>query len=136
MRTTKAPAEHQNIQRWAGGMVGWLMKPVSAESAEWSVYLLRVLIQQLGHLRVLPPSTPPVNDAGVSKSQILCFLPPTTPQENHPLTYWYAYLVFCISTPQIILHSVTVISSLPYLWDQCRSQHYHLAVTIARPITL
>jgi len=49
-RTTKAPAEHQNVQRWAGGKAGWLMKPVSAESAKWSVYLLRVLIQQLGHL--------------------------------------------------------------------------------------
>jgi len=27
--------------------------------------------QRLGHLGVMPPSTPPVNDTGVSKSQIL-----------------------------------------------------------------
>jgi len=38
----------------------------------WMVNLLpRALGQWLGHLRVLPPSAPPVNDAGVSKSQIL-----------------------------------------------------------------
>ena len=34
--TTKAPAEHQNVQRWAGGKAGGkagrLTKPVSADS--------------------------------------------------------------------------------------------------------
>ena len=40
-----------------------------------------------------------------------------------------------MSTPQIIPHTVTVISSLTRLWDRHGSQHHHLAVTML-PIIL
>ena len=52
LQALKAGAAHKTSQRRIG-------------------HLPKAPRQQLGHLRVMPPSTPPVNDAGVSKSQIL-----------------------------------------------------------------
>ena len=61
--------------RWEGKMGGAADKTISAPnwlSADWSNQLPKTLTQRLCHLREMPPFTPPVNDAGVSKTQILC----------------------------------------------------------------
>ncbi|KAF8964945.1 hypothetical protein BDZ97DRAFT_1757610 [Flammula alnicola] len=64
-RTIKAPAERPLRRQGEAG--GWR----NQATPNWtSADLPTRLREGLGHLRELPPSTPPVNDAGVSKSQI------------------------------------------------------------------
>ena len=61
--TIEAPAELQALGKSGGAADKTSQRRIG--------HLPKAPRQQLGHLRVMPPSTPPVNDAGVSKSQIL-----------------------------------------------------------------